>query len=275
MNKYQEFKNKWLGKGIDFDGNYGNQCFDVYRQYCKELGFKQSPPSEGAKDIWENYLPEHFDKIINTTSGVPEQGDVIIWGVKIGKYGHVAIFDRGDDKAFVSIDQNWPTDGGKGVLHEVNHSYTGVLGWLRPKSIIEDMTEEQKRILAFLEEQKANEGKVREAFGALTDLPVKDKRIQTLQDRILDLESSQKNLEDRIKNLELTIETNLKLVTDWQKKAESANKALENANKTNIELVAEKNTWKNRYEEALKAQVNKYSGWELIKMGLSKLYVKK
>ena len=206
-----------VGKGIDFDGNYGNQCFDVYRQYCKELGFKQSPPSEGAKDIWDNYLPEHFDKIINTTSGVPQQGDVVIWGTKIGKYGHVAIFDRGDDKAFVSIDQNWPTDGGKGVLHEVNHSYTGVLGWLRPKSIIEDMTEEQKRILTFLEEQKANEGKVREAFGALADIP-------KLRKEVDDLKTYQADLANRLSDLELKLAQSEKSASDWQTQLKTANK---------------------------------------------------
>lgn len=130
---YKEFKKKWLGKKIDFDGAYGSQCVDAYRMYCKELGFEQSPPIKGAKDLWDTYRKDDFDRIENTPAGVPETGDVIIWGQQVGEFGHVAIFDSGDVNKFISLDQNWPVDGGTGVLHEQSHNYKGVIGWLRPK----------------------------------------------------------------------------------------------------------------------------------------------
>ena len=38
---------------------------------------------------------------------------------------------------------------------------------------------------------------------------------------------------------------------------------------------AEKNKYKEWYEEALEDQVNKYTGWQLIKMGITKIIVKK
>ena len=130
---YQDFKKKFLGRGIDFDKAYKNQCVDVYRQYCHELGFPQSPPVRGAVNIWDTFLPKHFDKIPNTPKGIPDQGDVIIWGTAVSSYGHCAIFDHGDVNNFVSLDQNWPFDNGEGVLHEQKHDYKGVLGWLSPK----------------------------------------------------------------------------------------------------------------------------------------------
>ena len=30
---FEQFKNKHRGKGIDYDGNYGVQCFDLANQY--------------------------------------------------------------------------------------------------------------------------------------------------------------------------------------------------------------------------------------------------
>jgi len=125
-----DFIKKYDGKGIDFDGKFSTQCVDLYRQYVKEvLGFPQSPPVEGAKDIWDTYLPEYYKRIENTPYGVPEKGDIVIWGTKIGKYGHVAIFLEGDAKKFKSFDQNYPTGT---LCHIQEHTYTGVLGWLRP-----------------------------------------------------------------------------------------------------------------------------------------------
>ena len=277
---YSEFKNKYLGKPIDWDGKYGRQCVDVYRQYCNELGLKQSPPVVGANNIWDTYLQSDWDRIVNTTEAITEQGDVIIWGTKVGQYGHVAICDSANKTSFISIDQNWPVDNGTGVLHEVKHTYTGVLGWLRckikPVSDLEtDMTAEETNILKFIKEQGANEGKVREAFGALSSVIEKDKQIQTLQARVLDLEKSQKDLEDRLTALESNIQADLKLITDWQNQCQTANKKVEQLSKEVKEQSDEKNQWKNRYEAALKEQVNKYTGWQLIKMGISKLKLKK
>ena len=105
----------------------------------------------------------------------------------------------------------------------------------------------------------------------------KDKQIQTLQARVLDLEKSQKDLADRVLALESNIEADLKLITDWQSKYESANKALDNANKSNQELIAEKNQYKKWYEtkcDEIK-KLDKMTAWQHIKYGISLLTVKK
>ena len=125
---FDEFLKKYDGKGIDFDGQYGAQCVDLYRQYVKEvLGYPQSPAVEGAKDIWDTYLPDYFKRVENTRYGVPEKGDIVIFSS--GTYGHVSIFISGDANKFESFDQNYP----KGSLcHKQGHTYSGVIGWLKP-----------------------------------------------------------------------------------------------------------------------------------------------
>ena len=139
----QEFFDKYNNKPINFDGAYGNQCMDIYRQYVKEVfGYPQSQGVGGAKDVWNTYLQDKFDRITNSPTAVPQKGDVIIWGVGIGTFGHIAIFDKGDVNSFVSFDQNFPVQGyidskgnhiGTGVCHFQPHTYQGVLGWLRSK----------------------------------------------------------------------------------------------------------------------------------------------
>lgn len=59
-----------------------------------------------------------------------KNGDIVVWGSSVGRgYGHVAIATgKGDTNHFISYDQNW---NGKAV-HEVDHTYSGVLGVLRP-----------------------------------------------------------------------------------------------------------------------------------------------
>ena len=139
----EEFFSKWEGKGLDFDGHYGFQCIDVYRQFVKEvLEVPQSPGVEGAKDVWTTYLTDRFTKITNSATNFPRLGDIVIWGTAVGQYGHIAICKSGDTNSFISFDQNWPSQldskgNGLGVCHFQGHNYNGVLGWLRPKVLPE------------------------------------------------------------------------------------------------------------------------------------------
>ena len=92
---YQEFKNKYNGKYVDFDGAYGYQCWDLAQFYFKEvLGLPRSildgsglvsnmlyPPKRQVLD-------KYFDEVpVNAMI----QGDVCIW-----EYGHIAIYDHYD-----------------------------------------------------------------------------------------------------------------------------------------------------------------------------------
>jgi hypothetical protein len=133
------FVKTYLGKKVDFDGYYGGQCVDLFRQYVKDVLDKPQPKGvQGAKDFWKNYstdanLKNNFTKIANTPEAVPQKGDVIIWDSWTGNdFGHVAIFLDGDVNSFTSLDQNYPT---LSKVTKTKHNYTipKVLGWLRPK----------------------------------------------------------------------------------------------------------------------------------------------
>ena len=142
MITFAQFIDKWLGKKIDFDGYYGGQCVDLYRQYVKEvLGFPQSPGVGGAAEIWHSADPKYYDFIENTPLAVPEYGDIMIWSRKVdGDFGHVAIFIEGDIMNFTSLDQNWPR---LDKVTKTKHNYLNIIGWLRPKKE-SDMTDLQE-----------------------------------------------------------------------------------------------------------------------------------
>jgi len=143
MNDIQKFFAKYDGKYIDFDGFYGNQCMDLYRQFVKEvLKLPQSPGVIGAADVWDTYLKEHNDKIENTLDALPQEGDIIIWKRASSlPYGHIAICAKAGQLSFTSFDQNYPTGS---PCHFQNHRYVNVLGWLRAKGVNEVITDSTK-----------------------------------------------------------------------------------------------------------------------------------
>ena len=94
-----DFVRKYDGCKVDFDGVYGAQCVDLFRQYAKEClvipeHTGSCSTSGGAKDLFLDYakMPlekKYFIKITNK-SFIP--GDVAVWDEsEKNKYGHVAI----------------------------------------------------------------------------------------------------------------------------------------------------------------------------------------
>lgn len=140
-----EFFNKWNNQPCDSDKSYGNQCVDLADQYSKDVLGVILPEVNGAIDLWTKYPKDKFDAIPKSDIYVPKKGDIVIWGDKIGRFGHIDIAVSVNPNGFLGFDQNWPaqfyTDKngnqiGIGVCHYQQHTYFGVLGWLRPKSAI-------------------------------------------------------------------------------------------------------------------------------------------
>lgn len=134
---FDEFVKQYNGKATDYDGGCGVQCVDLAKLYIdKVLGIR--PQSIGnAEAYWRrydelSYLNQNFDRIANTPSFIPQKGDIVVWDLRHGKYGHIAIADGvGTTSYFYSYDQNW---GGK-AMKRVKHTYKdGFAGVLRPKS---------------------------------------------------------------------------------------------------------------------------------------------
>lgn len=145
----QEFSDYWLqqsaeGKGIDYDGWYGDQCVDEMNQYLKDVCGISSPiqafPGQTAYEIYQKANNSLFDKIDNNPNDpnqIPSYGDIIFWKANISGVtedaGHVAVFLRGQAgvNKFTSLDQNYPTGS---LVHEQEHTFQGVAGWLHLKT---------------------------------------------------------------------------------------------------------------------------------------------
>lgn len=131
-----EFVDKYLGKKVDFDGAYGNQCVDLARFYWKEVcGIQQPKGVAGAADFWSNYstdpiLKDNFEKIVNTPEAVAQPGDVVVWNRNYGKFGHIAVCVSADMNNLSCFSQNDPSGALCGLKA---YKYTNIYGWLRPK----------------------------------------------------------------------------------------------------------------------------------------------
>ena len=127
------------GKRFDEDGQYGCQCVDGFKHFCRtQLGYDISHwticnPTGYAVSIWDNFdklgLGKYFDKV------APNQmvdGDWAIWnmGAKSCPKSHIAMFrlDQGATGIFLGQNQL-----GHPEYTQVHIYYNGLRGGLRPK----------------------------------------------------------------------------------------------------------------------------------------------
>lgn len=268
-----KFLDKYLGtsKGYPTDNEFKGECLSIVKLYIKEC-FGINPPASGsgsAYGYWSNFptpLDTIFEKIENSAELVPEKGWIAIWKPwSTNQYGHISIVA---DSSTTGTLKNWAQNWTSRIFQLESNRYTNVVGFLKPRVIISDdtMTEEQKRILDFIGTR--TEGDVRQAFGALADFPNLVKEIEALK-------KLSQDLADRVAVLESENKANNELIIDWQSKTSTANSKISKLEAEVKTQADEKNTWKNRYEQALKDQVNKYTGWQLIRLGVNKLLVQK
>ena len=134
-----EFVNKYNKKKVDFDGVYGAQCVDLFRQYAKEcLNIPEHTgacaTSGGAKDLFIDYpkMPIEKKYFIRETKKTFIPGDVLIWNeTDKNKYGHVAIFLGYLGKnAIIVFEQNGISQEGAEI---VLRDKTNLLGYLRKR----------------------------------------------------------------------------------------------------------------------------------------------
>lgn len=117
---YIEFKNKYNGEKVDYDGAYGAQCWDLGQYYfTKVLGLPASVlsgcglVSNMLKEPKISLMKKYFD-IINKKD--IQQGDVVIWN-----YGHIAIFDSKKNGVNYYFSQN---PNAPKVMTIKNNTYT-------------------------------------------------------------------------------------------------------------------------------------------------------
>lgn len=97
----ESFVKIYNGQKVDYDGFYGYQCVDLFRQYCKDSLLIPEhtggcSTSGGAKDLYIDYPKmEKEKKYFNRYSANKNfvSGDVLIWNeTDTNRFGHVAIY---------------------------------------------------------------------------------------------------------------------------------------------------------------------------------------
>lgn len=135
----------------------------------------------------------------------------------------------------------------------------------------DNLTDSEENILQFLREQNADEGKVREAFGALTDKIALQSQIQTLGEKITDLETSHNDLQKQVDDLSLKLSEEEKSGAYWQSEAITAKKDLENELEENALIDEERKRYKRLYEEALTKFPSQYTWKDIYLLIIKKL----
>ena len=134
----EEFVKKYNGKKVDYDGVYGAQCVDLFRQYTKEvLDVKEHTgpcaTSGGAKDLFLDYdkMPVEKKYFTRSKGKAYQPGDVLIWdATEKNKDGHVAIFLAYLGNSVLVFQQNGITQAGAEIQVWTRDN---LLGYLRKR----------------------------------------------------------------------------------------------------------------------------------------------
>lgn len=120
-----EFVSRYNGKKVSNGGL--SQCVALARQYLDDvLKVPQFPTVQGAYQIFD--VLQGFEKVLNTPTGVPPRGAIIIWKKEYGGVGHVGIVLQADVKGILVFSQNHT--GNLDPCEVTSYSYNLVKGWL-------------------------------------------------------------------------------------------------------------------------------------------------
>lgn len=154
MNRpYVDFKNKWLGKRIDYDKTYGYQCVDLIKQYADEvLKMWKIWAIGNAKNVPSTLVKKGFSKLWVSSL---MQWDIIVrtrW-----TYGHIAIVDRILNWKVYVLEQNgsWKNSSswiGENAIRVKDYSISWFDVILRNERIIRNCENELRVV-----EEKINE----------------------------------------------------------------------------------------------------------------------
>ncbi|HGH0782421.1 TPA: glucosaminidase domain-containing protein [Staphylococcus pseudintermedius] len=119
-------------KGVDVDGYYGMQCWDLPNYILKKYWGFTTWGNANAMAQKSNYRGNDFKIYRNSKTFVPLPGDWAVWAGS--NPGHVAIVvGPANTSYFYSVDQNWYTGNWTGSpAYKIKHNYKGVTHFVRP-----------------------------------------------------------------------------------------------------------------------------------------------
>jgi len=287
MKTLEQFVKDNEGQFLEVAGssNAKFQCVDCVNGYIRDvLGF---PIIEWTNAIdFKNKANGNYDIIyndINNPSLVPDVGDIVVYRHP-NKIGHIGVcIKKGVASSFGIFEENWPVGSPcKSVLTKkyIIGDYV-VDYWMRPKkSIIEDMTDTEKRILEVVNSNNLTEGDVRWLAGL-----IKDQTVPNLEKKVAEFEKEIESFKVKISEFEAKFVEKQELIDTWQKRYESANTKLEKSIQNIDEITKDRDEWRSRYNNkndqynndlTIKVQemLSNKSAFDLIKLGFKKLFIK-
>ena len=257
MKTLEQFLSDYLGKSKGYpDDKYVGECLSIVKIYIKEC-FGINPPASGsgsAYGYWSNFpnpLGEIFEKVLNTDDLIPQKGWIgIMKPWDSNPYGHIFIVADGSTK---SLCKNWAQNWSSKTFQLESNRYTNIIGFLKPKSIINDMTDEQKKVLELLENYKITaghgnlEGAINTLIGNVTELRNATESIENFKKDIETLKANIDSLNSKYSELEAKFIENQKINEKQQKALVTANDKISELDKTIENITADKNSWQLRY----------------------------
>lgn len=145
----QQFINQWNGKYVPSRGGITGQCVSLSQAWAEMNGVTGTPvfPVATARQMGGT-RSDFFTWIPNTPEGVPQPGDIVVWGNSWGGgAGHTGVVVAANANTMDVFQQNNPT--GKPALTKTER-YNDCLGWLRLKqggSMATKVTKETLRMI--------------------------------------------------------------------------------------------------------------------------------
>ena len=149
------------------------------------------------------------------------------------------------------------------------------------RDIIPHMTLEEQNVLRKLKtyEEEAGHGNLEGAMdtllGNVKELRDAKESISNLNKDISALKADVDYLDNQMDDFKTELSEYRRLESVWQSAISSAKSKESKLLKQINEIKLESNVWKNRYEVKCKETTDKYTGWELIGLGLRKLLFNK
>ena len=133
-NKLNQFISNFNGQFVEVsDETNKNQCMDLVYSWVFCLDIPKSTIQHlHAYEVYTkatNFTRNYFDIIENKLETIPQAGDIAVW-----KPDHIALVIEATQKTMKVFEQNDPL--GTNAHIQDRKSYTGVLGFLRPKEVV-------------------------------------------------------------------------------------------------------------------------------------------
>lgn len=137
---YQDFKNRWLGRRIDYDYVYAYQCVDLILIYIKEEFGLATGVWGNAIDYWTRPSAPLLSKFSLVSGSNAQQGDIVVLnGLAGNPYGHIGICESVTSTTINILEQNGAgsaTGTGRDAISVRGIPKSRVAGLLRPKAVV-------------------------------------------------------------------------------------------------------------------------------------------